>query len=394
MNVIDVYDIANSVWYKQATSGTTPDIRVNPCAVVASAPDGSSFQVYMYGGQNLIPYGNQTQYDDMWILTIPSFTWIKVDTDGQSVPPARAGHTCNVWDSQMIVVGGYVGQSLSCDSPGVYVFDLSNLTWSNSFTALSDVKANPQSKEISSNKSDIGLSGSFGYRVPAAVQSIIGGNSDGGATVTAPVHSATDGPLSTGTPPTFAGQTVTATGPGVTTTATSPPSASSASSSSKSSRGNKTPIIIAAVLAGVFFLAASYFAFCAWIYRRQLALYRNHVSMLQHQAAGTYSSNPAGEKIGLIAPTNTHTSADGAGRSTNNGSGHQATPSTSSGTGSAAIDPQVYHSRYGREGDNDGASNMASVAGSSTDDLMTGLEPSYLGVLLNPRRSLRVVNRD
>ena len=51
MNVIDVYDIANSTWYKQATSGKTPDIRVNPCAVAVSAADGSSVQVHMYGGQ-------------------------------------------------------------------------------------------------------------------------------------------------------------------------------------------------------------------------------------------------------------------------------------------------------------------------------------------------------
>jgi len=39
MNVIDVYDVANSTWYKQATSGATPGIRVNPCAVAASAPE-------------------------------------------------------------------------------------------------------------------------------------------------------------------------------------------------------------------------------------------------------------------------------------------------------------------------------------------------------------------
>src|SRR4051794_29388959 len=136
MNVVDVYDIANSMWYKQSTSGTTPEIRVNPCAVVAAAADGSSFQIYLYRGQNLIPYGKQTQYDDIWILTIPSFTWIKVDTTGQSNPPARAGHTCNIWDAQMVVVGGYVSRDLSCDSPGVYVFDLSNLKWVNQFTAL------------------------------------------------------------------------------------------------------------------------------------------------------------------------------------------------------------------------------------------------------------------
>jgi hypothetical protein len=39
MNEVDVYDIANSTWYRQATSGPTPDIRVNPCAVVAAAAE-------------------------------------------------------------------------------------------------------------------------------------------------------------------------------------------------------------------------------------------------------------------------------------------------------------------------------------------------------------------
>ena len=136
MNVIDVYDIANSTWYKQSTSGDYPKLRVNPCAVAASAPDGSSTNVYLYGGQNLIPYGEQIQYDDMWILTIPSFTWIEVNTTGQSVPPARVGHTCNIWDGQIVVIGGYTGPDLSCDS-GFYVFSASNLTWKNQFSALS-----------------------------------------------------------------------------------------------------------------------------------------------------------------------------------------------------------------------------------------------------------------
>lgn len=39
MNVIDVYDIAKSTWYKQSTSGTMPKYRVNPCAVVAAAAE-------------------------------------------------------------------------------------------------------------------------------------------------------------------------------------------------------------------------------------------------------------------------------------------------------------------------------------------------------------------
>jgi hypothetical protein len=54
--VLDVYDIANSVWYHQKTTGEAPSVRVNPCAVIASAPDASSFNIYVYGGQNLQPY--------------------------------------------------------------------------------------------------------------------------------------------------------------------------------------------------------------------------------------------------------------------------------------------------------------------------------------------------
>lgn len=39
MNVIDVYDIAKSTWYKQSTSGSVPKYRVNACAVVAAAAE-------------------------------------------------------------------------------------------------------------------------------------------------------------------------------------------------------------------------------------------------------------------------------------------------------------------------------------------------------------------
>ena len=52
---LTVYDIAHSNWFHQKTSGDTPDVRVNPCVTIASAPDASSFQIYMFGGQDLGP---------------------------------------------------------------------------------------------------------------------------------------------------------------------------------------------------------------------------------------------------------------------------------------------------------------------------------------------------
>ena len=53
MNEIDVFDVSSyynasvpaGAWYKQTTSGDTPAPRVDFCAVVASAPDGSSHNV-------------------------------------------------------------------------------------------------------------------------------------------------------------------------------------------------------------------------------------------------------------------------------------------------------------------------------------------------------------
>jgi hypothetical protein len=39
MNEVDVFDIATSMWYRQATNGPTPNIRVNACAVVAAAAE-------------------------------------------------------------------------------------------------------------------------------------------------------------------------------------------------------------------------------------------------------------------------------------------------------------------------------------------------------------------
>ncbi|KAI9708296.1 MAG: hypothetical protein M1820_004000 [Bogoriella megaspora] len=387
MNVIDVYDIATSTWYKQSTNGTSPGFRVNPCAVVAAAPDGSSYNMYMYGGQNLIPAGHQTQYNDTWILTLPSFTWIEVNTDGQTLPPSRAGHTCNVWDAQMIVVGGYVGEELSCDSPGIYNFDMSNLKWVNSFTALSSGTSENSNPEVnpgtsngqnnpfnqqpaqigSSNTS--GLQGSYGYKVPEAVISVIGGDPNGRATITAPAQSATSGPLATGKPITY-----TVSGPGGITTETALPGPGSSNDS-----GPNIGAIVAGVVAGVLFIAVCYLAFIAWLYRRQLQLYRNHVAAVQRAS----TQGPRQEKAFVLPPPSRPGQRDGSPRSSDfAGSSQTATNSGSGPPGTGRTSGQNY------------APVRRSSADSSTEDLLAGREPTFWGTALNPRRSLRVINRD
>ncbi|KAF7884344.1 uncharacterized protein EAF02_004680 [Botrytis sinoallii] len=435
MNIIDVYDIANSTWYKQATSGTTPPIRVDPCAVVAAAPDGSSFNVYLYGGQNLIPYGNQTQYSDMWILTIPSFTWIQVDmTDqSQSLPPARAGHTCNLWDGQMVVVGGYVGQDISCDSPGVYVFNASSLQWTNSFTALSS-----SSSSSSDQDSDI-IKGSIGYTVPDIVQSVIGGSGLGGATATIPAAgSATAGPLATGKPPTF---TVTQSPSTITSTSTSTPT----SSPNSDKKGPNKAAIIAGVIAAALAFLAGYLAFCTWLYRRQLNLYKDHVAMSQRTAfvpAGKMFRGSGGssreDRGMMLGPFGTDISGAGgvqtpSVRSEGGGLSSSGNEGSGSGSGSGNEDRggasgrgsgtyvfgggimpggASYQTideedegvvmggsesvRAGWRGHRKGMGSIGSTGSitSSLEDLLGDREPSFFNVVMNPRRTLRVVNSD
>ncbi|KAF2152679.1 hypothetical protein K461DRAFT_226782 [Myriangium duriaei CBS 260.36] len=381
MSQLDIYDIASSTWYEQATSGPTPQIRVDPCAVVASAPDGSTQNVYMFGGQSLQPAGNQTQYNDMWILTIPSFTWIQVDQSSQSVPYARAGHSCNIWNAQMVVVGGYVSPTLSSDSPGVFVFDLSKLKWTTTYNSLSgegaSIQENPLNQQLAQREAvgtKAGLEGSYGYTVPDVVVSVVGGNGQGGATVTAPAQIPTDGPMKTGKPITY---TATATSTANPTSGAGSGSGSS-SDSSHSSSGKSVGAIVAGVVAGVLAIIVAYLLFCLWLYRRRLALYKRHLDMAQRA-----SWTSAGEEMPFATAYLGVTGHDHAKDMTESSPFNSTAERSSSNEGS----------RSGTSGN--GAPERPPMAGNkSVEDLLSGGEPSFWGTMLSPKRSLRVTNRD
>ncbi|KAK8018375.1 hypothetical protein PG991_007565 [Apiospora marii] len=442
MSTIDVYDIETSEWYHQQTRGEAPPVRVNPCAVVFSAPDASSFNIYLYGGQNLLPVAGQTQYTDLWILTVPSFTWIKVDIEKDGEPPARAGHTCHARDGQMIVVGGYIGQTTQCDGAGVYNFDASSLKWKDQFAAAE------HPADLSSDNTI--LADSYGYQVPDVVQSVIGGHSDGGATATHPASGpASDGPFATGKPPVF---TVTAPGGGATVTSL-PPGVNADGSSSGAPKGG---LIAAGVVAGVLGALALYLGFCAWLYRRQVSAYKKHM-LAANRYSGTVMPGQGGEGVdnGLAHDFNS-TTYGGAGAALAGTGGAAAIkeklrknkrPGGSSGGESGGPREQfgwVGQQRAGNHGDvnqpflgepknasddpspgvtssdrtaprpsedrnpwgwfespssgNTGVSRHKSSAtrstasGHSTDGLLDGREPNFFSVVLGPRRALRVVN--
>jgi hypothetical protein len=74
---------------------------------------------YLYGGYG---FGNRPAYDDVYILSLPSFTWIKVfPLDGSDSKPSQVGHggcSANVINrAQMLVVGGWFPLFDKCDTP-------------------------------------------------------------------------------------------------------------------------------------------------------------------------------------------------------------------------------------------------------------------------------------
>jgi hypothetical protein len=326
-----VYEISKSQWTKQATDGPTPKYRVNACAALASAADGSSHNIYFFGGQNLIPYGEQKQLDDSWILTIPSFTWIQIDTKGQSVPPARAGHSCEMYGGNMVVVGGYVGQELSCDSPGIYVFNASGAQWTKGFVASSS-KTGPNN-----NAPNNIVRGRAAYKVPPAVFNIVGGGPNGGATVTRPARTPdADSPVATGKPGDYQYTTLSpypsptlstiTNADGTLATITTTPKSSGPNSPSSPNIG----AIVGGAIGGIACLVILILLGAYIWYRRKIRQLRE-----SKMAESRQRSRPTGDP----------------------GSG-----------------------TLGTEHSDESATELL------------GQEPTFIGVLLNPRRSLRVVN--
>ncbi|RPA87397.1 hypothetical protein BJ508DRAFT_410170 [Ascobolus immersus RN42] len=125
-DIASVYDIASETWYRVSLSGPRPDKRIGQCSVSISAPDGSSHQIFVYGGFD----PNGSGHDDIYVLSIPSFSWQKVWA-GEDKKLARTAMACTTVGKSMVVLGGTVVNNRSnCEErPARTVFDLTELKW-------------------------------------------------------------------------------------------------------------------------------------------------------------------------------------------------------------------------------------------------------------------------
>lgn len=81
---------------------------------------GLTSDSYLYGGYG---FGEAAAFNDVYILSMPSFKWIKAyPTDGSDAVPDPVGHggcSANVINrDQMLVIGGWFPSYDKCDSEG------------------------------------------------------------------------------------------------------------------------------------------------------------------------------------------------------------------------------------------------------------------------------------
>ncbi|KAK6520886.1 hypothetical protein TWF506_001129 [Arthrobotrys conoides] len=241
VDLVRIYDTNSTQWYTQRTNGTPPENRFwSGCSVLVASQDKSSYQIIVYGGAN-----NEQTFGDVWALSIPSFTWTKLsdDIDSNVAAAPRYGPSCSLMKKHtMVVFGGnrvIDGSTYNfprCDNNGrlAFFFDLNLLEWSSVVTG-------DEPEE---------------YRVPQMVYDTIGGDANGGATLTQPPGGFNQAGMST----VFAAfASATSTAPASTTTSSTETTSSVPYSSPALSGGAiggivaGAIVIIALVAVGVWF---------------------------------------------------------------------------------------------------------------------------------------------
>ncbi|KAI5302361.1 hypothetical protein KEM56_000753, partial [Ascosphaera pollenicola] len=77
MRTISLYDVKSHKWYQQNATGDVPPITAQFCAVLATDQENSIHNIYIYGGNNGTDLDDVGR-DDVYVLTLPRFEWIKL----------------------------------------------------------------------------------------------------------------------------------------------------------------------------------------------------------------------------------------------------------------------------------------------------------------------------
>ncbi|KAJ3528892.1 hypothetical protein NM208_g10000 [Fusarium decemcellulare] len=286
-----VFDAKGNSWSTQTTTGEIPQNRRQFCVDVAWAPDKSSFNIYLWGGLSVQPpVVNATSFNDIYILTLPSFIWVKAypDHHGNATLPPEYDHysaSCNMVKhmSQLFVIGGTYTDTDACD--------LAYDAWSmhNFWTGTNNNDGDNETywaiydPDITENV------------VPIDVYNVTGGNKNGGAKLAAPKDGFDDGnkPLQDllGRRPSIAERSPTRSIPS--TTGTSPPSPSPTGDSGS---GLSTGAIVGIAIGGAVGLALIllvWFCIGRRVVRRREERRQSAMTQTQHLYNGGSMATPS-----------------------------------------------------------------------------------------------------
>lgn len=155
---IHIFDISTKTWFTQdatAEAGNKPETRFRFCSVTASADDGSSHNIFVYGGES--NSDATAALNDLYVLSIPAFHWIYL---GES-EVGKAKHTCQKIQEKYLVSyrgrGDLGSNSNDCDSnSGIQIYDLEKLEWTTKYEVTDTARATK-------------------YSIPQRIYDIIGG---------------------------------------------------------------------------------------------------------------------------------------------------------------------------------------------------------------------------
>jgi hypothetical protein len=144
-DTVQVYDTAGGKWYEQSVTGNIPENRKEFCTA-GVASNNKTYEIFMYAGWN----GNLGQgavpLDEVYVLTLPGFNWVKADYPALN---PRHGLSCNsIGGGQILTIGGLNTSQNGPDNlyddvfntqdqftQGLAIFDLNTLAWKSSYTA-------------------------------------------------------------------------------------------------------------------------------------------------------------------------------------------------------------------------------------------------------------------
>ena len=142
---VQVFDPTSGTWYEQPTSGNIPNARKEFC-MTGAASNSETYEILVYAGWggNLGP--RAIPYDEVFVLSLPSFNWFKADYLAEN--PRHAVSCQHIGGGQIVTIGGLNTTQNGPDNlyqdvfntpdqftQGLSVFDLSTMTFRQSYSA-------------------------------------------------------------------------------------------------------------------------------------------------------------------------------------------------------------------------------------------------------------------